>query len=298
MRAADVLIVLDALESRGLRAWLDGGWGVDALLHEQTRRHDDVDLVVELDALRDVQATLETLGFALAEDHAPARVVLRAADGRQVDLHLVSFTEDGTGWQRGASPDGSDCPYPASGFGQGSILDRVVPCLTADLQVQHHTGYEPRDRDRADMAHLARRFGLPSAKGFRHTAGMHRDDVMRWVARYEAAWRDDDLEAVEDLFSADARYRPSPYEESEIGHDAIRAFWLDDKGKTFSMSASPVAVDGRDAVVRVVVSYGDPVYEEYCDLWVLHFTDDGRVDDFEEWAYWPGRPYSAAQPPS
>jgi hypothetical protein len=26
---------------------------------------------------------------------------------------------------------------------------------------------------------------------------------------------------------------------------------------------------------------------------VLHFAPDGRVDDFEEWAYWPGRGYSA-----
>jgi hypothetical protein len=26
---------------------------------------------------------------------------------------------------------------------------------------------------------------------------------------------------------------------------------------------------------------------------VLRFAADGRVEDFEEWAYWPGKPYSA-----
>jgi hypothetical protein len=59
------------------------------------------------------------------------------------------------------------------------------------------------------------------------------------------------------------------------------------------MHASPVAVDGRAAVVRVEVHYGAPVRQEYRDLWVIRFDDDGRVDDFEEWAYWPGKPFAA-----
>jgi lincosamide nucleotidyltransferase A/C/D/E len=155
-----VLAVLAVLEAKGLRIWLDGGWGVDALLGEQTRSHEDVDLVVELAALADVVETLGGLGFAMAEDHAPVRVVLRAGDGRQADLHPVTFDDEGTGWQVGAAADGSDCPYPAEGFDRGWILDRAVPCLGAALQIQHHRGYEPRQRDRVDLAHLARRFGL------------------------------------------------------------------------------------------------------------------------------------------
>jgi lincosamide nucleotidyltransferase A/C/D/E len=160
VRAAEVLALLDSLQAEGLRVWLDGGWGVDALLAEETRTHEDVDLVIELEALPDVLKVLKTLGFLMAEDHRPTRVVLRASDGRQADLHPVTFTGDGTGWQRGASSDGSDCAYPPWGFGEGFIGDRVVPCLTAELQLEHHKGYEPRDHDRADMAHLAGRFGL------------------------------------------------------------------------------------------------------------------------------------------
>ncbi len=116
---------------------------------------------------------------------------------------------------------------------------------------------------------------------------------MRWVGGYERAWRDGDLAAVAELFTEDARYRPSPYEESEVGHEAIRAFWLDDAGQVFTVRAEPVAVEGRDAVVRLWVRYGEPVRQEYQDLWVLRFAEDGRVEDFEEWAYWPGRAYSA-----
>ena len=122
---------------------------------------------------------------------------------------------------------------------------------------------------------------------------MNRDDVMRWVGGYERAWRNGDLDAVAELFTEDAHYRPSPYEEAKVGHAAIRAFWLDDDDQTFTVQAQPVAVEGRDAVVRLAVRYGDPVRQEYRDLWVLHFAADGRVEDFEEWAYWPGQPYSA-----
>ena len=123
---------------------------------------------------------------------------------------------------------------------------------------------------------------------------MNRDEVMRWVAGYERAWQNGDVDAVADLFTEDAHYRPSPYDEAEVGHAAIRAFWLEDEGQTFTVRAEPVAVDGRDAVVRLEVHYGDPTRQEYRDLWVLRFAPDGRVEDFEEWAYWPGKPYSAA----
>jgi hypothetical protein len=62
----------------------------------------------------------------------------------------------------------------------------------------------------------------------------------------------------------------------------------------FTAVAEPFAVEGQQAVVRVEVRYGEPVRQEYRDLWLLRFADDGRVRDFEEWAYWPGRPYTAA----
>jgi ketosteroid isomerase-like protein len=121
------------------------------------------------------------------------------------------------------------------------------------------------------------------------------DDVKRWVDGYERAWRDSDREAVVQLFSDDATYRASPYEPSATGHDAIKAFWLDDAGKSFAMNAHVVAVDGDVAIVRVDVVYDGPPEQEYRDLWVLRFAPDGRVADFEEWAYWPGKPYSATQ---
>jgi ketosteroid isomerase-like protein len=120
-----------------------------------------------------------------------------------------------------------------------------------------------------------------------------REVVTRWVGEYERAWREDDADAVETLFTENAAYRRSPYEPSETGHEAIKAFWPEDAGRTFSMEATVLAVEKEVAVVRVDVFYRTPVEREYRDLWLLRFAPDGRVADFEEWAYWPGKPYSA-----
>jgi hypothetical protein len=118
---------------------------------------------------------------------------------------------------------------------------------------------------------------------------MDREQVMGWVAGYERAWRTGDLAGLATLFTENARYSRSPYQEVDVGLDAIRAFWLEDDDEVFTVSAEPVAVEGRDAVVRLEVRYGDPVRQEYRDLWVLRFADDGRVRDFEEWPHWPDK---------
>ena len=43
----------------------------------------------------------------------------------------------------------------------------------------------------------------------------------------------------------------------------------------------------------MVVRYGEPVDQEYVDLWVVRIDDSGRAVHFEEWPFWPGKPYTA-----
>ena len=47
MTAEDVLMVRDTLAAAGVPVWIDGGWGVDALVGTQSRDHDDLDLVLD-----------------------------------------------------------------------------------------------------------------------------------------------------------------------------------------------------------------------------------------------------------
>ncbi len=88
MSARDVIAVLEQLEAVGVQTCIDGGWGVDALLRRQTRQHDDLDLVVRRADESRALAALAALGFSDAPG-LPARLVLRDAGDRRVDLHLV-----------------------------------------------------------------------------------------------------------------------------------------------------------------------------------------------------------------
>jgi lincosamide nucleotidyltransferase A/C/D/E len=44
--SCDVTEFYHHMEVLGIKIWIDGGWGVDALLGKQTRTHADLDIVV------------------------------------------------------------------------------------------------------------------------------------------------------------------------------------------------------------------------------------------------------------
>ncbi len=120
--------------------------------------------------------------------------------------------------------------------------------------------------------------------------------VSRWLAGYEAAWRAPGTESLASLFTDDASYRQGPYEPPVTGLDAISRMWDDERegpGEVFTLATEILAVDGPTAVVRAEVRYGEPLRQEYRDLWVIRLGEDGRCGWFEEWPFWPDRPYYA-----
>ncbi len=152
MTAAEVLAVLDDLEAHGVLAWVDGGWGVDALLGEQTRDHDDLDLVIDRQALDAAREQFLDAGFALERDWLPTTIALRHPDGRAVDLHPVVPTEDGGGDQTLLEGTGTFHYLPPT---TGLIGGRRVRCCPVETQVATHLGYEPDEGDVTDMRRLA-----------------------------------------------------------------------------------------------------------------------------------------------
>jgi SnoaL-like protein len=124
--------------------------------------------------------------------------------------------------------------------------------------------------------------------------------VAGWVAAYERAWRAPGTGALAEIFTGDATYRQGPYDEPVTGLPAIARMWeaeRDGPDEVFRMTSDVIAVDGDTAVVRVEVSYGEPVWQEYRDLWVLRFASDGRCSWFEEWPFWPEQPHMATGGP-
>ncbi len=153
MSARDVLEVLSALD--GLRFWLDGGWGIDALVCEQTRPHRDLDVALDQ---RDLPAAVERLtasGYEEVDEGwvgRPTRVVFMDTRGRLIDIHPLRFDTAGDGWQM--LPDDVLARYSGSDLQTGTIAGRPAPCISTSLQIRHHSGYVLAEHDRADLRRL------------------------------------------------------------------------------------------------------------------------------------------------
>ncbi|MEH0842448.1 nuclear transport factor 2 family protein [Micromonospora sp. CPCC 205711] len=126
-----------------------------------------------------------------------------------------------------------------------------------------------------------------------------RKQVTGWLGAYEQAWRAPGTEVLATIFTADASYLQGPYRTPIVGLPGIARMWEDERAgpdEMFHMTSEIVAVEGDTAVARVEVRYGDPVDQEYRDLWVMRFAEDGRCRSFEEWPFWPAQPTGASRP--
>jgi len=161
MRLEAVISLYSRLQQAGIPIWLDGGWGVDALLGYQTREHSDLDLVVEDSDLPRLNVLLLANGFTPcpSDDCRPWNFVLAHPGGELIDIHVVSF--DGYGDGIYGPPENGQL-YPAAAFaGRGQIGGLRVFCLTPEYQLESHRGYPPRGKDFQDVRALAAAFKLP-----------------------------------------------------------------------------------------------------------------------------------------
>jgi len=126
------------------------------------------------------------------------------------------------------------------------------------------------------------------AEGKRATVS--RAQIRQWVTDYERAWRTDGTGPLSELFTEDATYSTSPFEEPHRGLAAIASMWERERAgpdESFAMNSEVVAVEADTAVVRVEVRYGPPKEKLYRDLWIVRLDADGRCIHFEEWPFWP-----------
>jgi lincosamide nucleotidyltransferase A/C/D/E len=153
MALTEVLTVLEALDTVGCQYWLEGGWGVDALVGQQTRPHRDLD--VDFDAAYEgaALAVLQQLGYVVDTDWRPNRVELVAPTRGRVDMHPLLLDADGGARQ--AALEGGYHHFDRSWFTVGDLGGRRVPCLSAEAQRLFHQGYEHRPIDRHDLDQLA-----------------------------------------------------------------------------------------------------------------------------------------------
>ena len=154
MIADDVVAMVQFLEEKGIRVHVDGGWGVDALLGEQTRPHEDLDIAIRHQDVPLLRELLEAKGFQeiQRDDSWECNFVLQDEADRILDVHSYTFDEEGN--------HVFGVPYPAESLtGRGVIAGHAVDCIAPEWMVKFHCGYELDINDYRDVLALCERFG-------------------------------------------------------------------------------------------------------------------------------------------
>ena len=89
MNAQDVFELYDQLARLEIELWLDGGWAVDALLGQESRTHEDVDIVIEERHVSKLRELLVQKGYTdiPRDDTSAWNFVLGDDRGHLVDVH-------------------------------------------------------------------------------------------------------------------------------------------------------------------------------------------------------------------
>ncbi len=165
MKSSEVISIYKMLKDNEIDVWLDGGWGVDALLGHQTREHKDIDIVIQQKDVLKLRKILEEEGLKEVKrvDTSDWNFVLGKAN-LLLDVHVVTFDEKGNGIY---GPRKRGIFYPAYSFKRtGKIEGFPVKCLTADYQVESHRGYEIDENDINDVFALCKKFGIALPKEY------------------------------------------------------------------------------------------------------------------------------------
>jgi lincosamide nucleotidyltransferase A/C/D/E len=166
MTSADVIDFYTKLDNLGIEIWIDGGWGVDALLGEQIRPHGDLDIVIQQKDVPKLRELLEAQGYKDVErdDTSSWNFVLGDNKGHEIDFHVIVFDNKGNGLY---GPVERGVMYPANSLtGTGMIDGKTVRCISAEYAVKFHSGYELNEKDFRDISALCEKFGIELPKEY------------------------------------------------------------------------------------------------------------------------------------
>jgi lincosamide nucleotidyltransferase A/C/D/E len=160
MNSTDVTELYIKLQQTGIDIYLDGGWGVDALLGKQTRPHEDLDIFIQEKDVFTLRGFLEKKGYKeiKLEIARPFNFVFGDATGREIDVHVFTYDDEGKVFY---GPPEKNEVYPATIFdGDGNIDGKTVKCILPEWIVNFHTGYKVRENDYKDVAALCKKYGI------------------------------------------------------------------------------------------------------------------------------------------
>ena len=155
MTETDAANHLAFLEQSGLEVYVEGGWAVDAVLGEQTRLPDDLDIALPQAQVPCLRALLTARGFReqRRDDNWECNFVLVDEAGCRLDVH--SYTLDTSGRNVGG------VPYVEEHLtGRGVIGGFPVRWISPEWLVKFHNRYKLDDHDWHDVRRLCDRFQI------------------------------------------------------------------------------------------------------------------------------------------
>ncbi|NJR51122.1 MAG: aminoglycoside nucleotidyltransferase [Leptolyngbyaceae cyanobacterium CSU_1_3] len=155
MTLRNVIEIVQLLNQHRIEFYVDGGWGVDALLERQTRSHADLDIAIQHKDAQQVRTLLEARGYSDAHraDSSDFNFVLSDHQGHQIDIHTYTF-------------DAADnhiygIPYPLESLsGNGSVDGNPVKCISPEWVVKFHIAYQFDEDDYRDVKAICQHFNI------------------------------------------------------------------------------------------------------------------------------------------
>lgn len=117
---------------------------------------------------------------------------------------------------------------------------------------------------------------------------MTRADLERWLDAYRRAWEERDPDGAAGLFTPEATYAETPFDDPAVGQAAIRRYWADNTSvqEEVRFSHDVLAIEGDRAVVRwraELRRVPSGVRSALDGIFLLGFAADGRCSSLLEW---------------
>ncbi len=160
MTAKDVVDIYSQLNDNKIDAWIDGGWGIDALIGELTRPHGDLDIIIQEKDVTQIKELLGDQNYKILQRDDLADNYFHMSDGKghEIDITAIHFDEKGDGI---FGPAENNEMNPADSFGGiGKINGQEVKCVSLEYAIKFRLDHEIAKHDAEDIIALCKKFGL------------------------------------------------------------------------------------------------------------------------------------------
>jgi len=158
----------DACELSGVKAWLLGGWGIEALCGTIRRTHYDIDLLVSASDRKLYRQLVALIGAAIHED-APQKLRF-IKNGIQVDTRFFYALPDGRLVSDLDADDPMVYPWPRDSFPEqfnGELNGNPIRAISWSAQFVAKAGYSAfkkdvslREKDKSDLEFIRKHLSV------------------------------------------------------------------------------------------------------------------------------------------